>query len=320
MLTSIKSEGYGHDDTLDTLEKDYQRIVILSDIHLPGDNFPQKETMLAEINTWIDVDLVVITGDILIDGGDESQYVLAKKFFLNLTRPVCFIGGNHDYIYPDNYPINPTTGHHLKEPSPANREKKLTRFKIEWGLQELFYSKKIGSYLLVFLSPDDLFSYHYAQMTDRQLRWLSSELRQNWHVPTIIFFHAPLFGTLSSVKITRSTSPESHYAEPREKIRKILKNNPHVFLWVSGHVHLAPTNKDFKSDQNVYEGQVTVIHNADMEGSSILSQEDLEETKHDQLWTNSLYLYPDKVLIRTFDHIRECWMTDLERVVIPKKI
>jgi 3',5'-cyclic-AMP phosphodiesterase len=303
----------------DAMAKDYYRIVVLSDIHLPGRNFPKKEKALADINAWPDIDLVVVTGDILSLGGDAGQYALAKQFFGKLTKPVCFIGGNHDYIYPDSYPINPATGHHLKEPSPENREKKLSHFKKMWDLQELFYSRRVGGYLLVFLSPDDLTSINYAQMTERQLEWLCTELQESEHLPTIIFFHAPLIGTLSSVKITRSKSPESHYAEPAEKIRAILKQNPQVFLWVCGHVHFAPTNRDFKSGQNVFEGQVTAIHNADMDGSSTLSHEDLKGTKHDELWTNSLFLYRDRVIVRTFDHTKDCWMTDLDREIFPRE-
>ena len=302
------------------MTKEYYRIVVLSDIHLPGRNFPKKGKAIADVNAWPDTDLVVVTGDILSLGGDAGQYVLAKQFFGKLTKPVCFIGGNHDYIYPDSYPVNPATGHHLKEPSPENREKKLVHFKKVWGLQELFYSRRMGDYLLVFLSPDDLISINYAQMTDRQLRWLHTVLKENEQVPTIIFFHAPLVGTLCSVKITRSKSPESQYAEPAERIRGILMQNPQVFLWVSGHVHFAPTNKDFKSDQNVYEGQVTAIHNPDMDGSSTLSHEDLKGTEHDELWTNSLFLYQDRVIVRTYDHTRDCWMTDLDRVVFPGRI
>lgn len=307
-------------DTSDAVKKDYWRIVILSDVHLPGQNFPEKEKALAKINAWPDVDLVAVTGDILSMGGDIGQYAYVKNFFGKLTKPVCFIGGNHDYIYPDSYPINPATGHHLKNPSPENRREKLQSFKENLGLQDLFYSRRMGGYLLVFLSPDDLTSNHYAQMTDRQLRWLSAELRGNARLPTVIFFHAPLVGTLSTAKITRSRSPESHYAEPRDRIREILKENAQVFLWISGHVHFAPANKDFSSELNIYERQVTVIHNPDMEGNSVFSHEDLTATKHERLWTNSLYLHRDYVRVRTFDHTGGGWMTDLDRVVSPRKV
>jgi 3',5'-cyclic-AMP phosphodiesterase len=298
---------------------DPYQIVVLSDVHLPGKNLQQKESALSTIQKW-DVDLVVVTGDIVATGGDPSQYAAAQKFFDRLTKPIAYIGGNHDYIYPDTYPVDPNTGHHVKETSPDQRKQKLDRFKKNWRLEELYYSRILGEYLLIFLTPDELSTNNYAQMTDQQLEWLKAELKNNSVRPTIIFFHAPLEGTYSSIQITQSKSPDSYNAEPAGAIRRILSQNPQVFLWVAGHLHLAPSNKDFNSEVNWYENRVLVVHNPDMNGSSIYNRTDTKSTLHQNIWTNSLFLYPDRVVVKTYDHTKGEWIVSLTRIVtVPKK-
>ena len=39
--------------------------------------------------------------------------------------------------------------------------------------------------------------------------------------------------------------------------------------------------------------------------------------KRETIWTNSLYLYPDRVEIKTFNHREQRWLPELDRVVIP---
>lgn len=296
-------------------DKGYGHIVVLSDIHLPGNNLPSKEKAIQTINAWDDVDRVAVTGDIVATGGSPEQFSFAREFFTKLNKPLRVVGGNHDYIYPDSYPQNPATGHTLKEASPEARRKKLELFKKTWGIEEIHYSEKLGNYLLVFLTPDDLVSNNYSQMTDGQLEWLSVELKRNKTLPTIVFFHAPLEGTYKSRKIEQATTPDSYNAEPAKKIRDILLKNRQVFLWVAGHLHIAPPSKSFASEINLYEKQVWVIHNADMNGSSAFSDEAMKSTRHDTVWTNSLLLYPDRVVVKTYDHKQEIWMKHLERVI-----
>ena len=64
---------------------------------------------------------------------------------------------------------------------------------------------------------------------------------------------------------------------PAGKIREILLKNKQVFMWVAGHLHIAAPSKSFNSEINLYEKQVWVIHNADMNGSSIFSEETMSE-------------------------------------------
>jgi Icc protein len=294
-------------------EKSYYRITIFSDIHLPGRNVPFKQKVVETVNSWVDVDMVVGLGDLCEEFGTAEQYDYVKKFFSQLNKPFCPIVGNHDYLYEDsNIP-----GKHVKA-SYSIRKKKLLRFKDAFGLQEVFYSKKVGNYLLIFLSIDDLYSDNQTEISGDQLKWLQAELSKKKEIPTIIFFHAPLKGTIMGEH--KWLVNDKNIAQPEKKMRKIILDNPQIFIWVSGHWHLAPTNASFNHKVNVYEDRVLNIHNCDMDGRSWLSENDHQAKAHDNIWTNSLYLFPDKVVVKTYDHKNDCWLKDLEREIsIPQK-
>lgn len=147
---------------------------------------------------------------------------------------------------------------------------------------------------------------------------MQSELSKNKDIPTIIFFHGPLKETLMGNN--KYVGNDKHIAQPCGKIHKIIIGNPQIFLWISGHIHTAPTNANFNHKVNTYEQQVVNIINCDMDGRSYLSEGDYEAKGHTNIWTNSLYLYPDKVIIKTYDHKKNHWIEELKREIKPLKI
>lgn len=287
-------------------EKDYYRIVVLSDVHFPGKNVAVKESALTDTNSWDDVDEVIVLGDVCYELGTDKEYAGAKEFFSQLQRPTHFIVGNHDYIYKDQK----VNGKKVKG-TPEERKAKLDLFKATFGMDRLYYSQKVGGYLLVYLSVDDLYSRYLCQMSDEELNWLDEELSSNRNMPTIIFFHAPLAGTF----VNNSADNPSFVAQPSETIRQLILQNPQVFMWVAGHIHLAATNANFNSDLNLYEHQVMNIHMSAMKGTGYLSDQDSAGGVYPTLWTNSLYLYPDKVIVQTYDHKEGIAIKELERTI-----
>lgn len=290
-------------------------IAVLSDTHLPGRNLPAKERAIADIRGWEDIDLVVVTGDIVATSGTQDQYDFAKAFLDRCGKPLRVVGGNHEYLYSDDYPIDPETGHHLKETSPEARSEKLERFRRTWDLESHYWTETLGGYRLVFLTPDGLESNDYAEMAPEQVEWLEATLRSHRDDPTIVFFHAPLKGTYASRRFYDTTTTDSYDAEPATRIDEILKANPQVFIWVAGHLHIAPTNPDFNSPVNLYDGRVTVIHNTDWNGSSATAVEDVQASSHEAIWTNTLRLYPDHVEVRTYDHSTGQWLPEHNRSI-----
>lgn len=270
-------------------------IALLGDPHLPGKELHAKENLLQTVNGWGDIDRVVVLGDICKETGTASEYAAAKEFFSRLQKPLRLVAGNHDYIFEDE---TNNAGRKVKA-GPTARRLKLARFAETFRLKEIYGSEQVGNYLLVYLSTDDLESGHLAKLSEEQVAWLAALLARYRNLMTIVFFHAPLAGTLKTYN--ENTNTPSFVAQPAVRLYELIRENPQLFLWVAGHLHVPATNENYSSPVNVYEKQVTVIHNADL------------ERKHP--WTNVLYLYPEKVIVRTYDHWQKSWRPDLERTV-----
>jgi len=280
-------------------ERDYQRVVVLGDPHLPGKNVAAKEGVLQTINGWGDVDLVAVLGDICEDFGTAEEYAAAKQFFAKLEKPTAIVTGNHDYVYED---AKSSRGTYVLA-SAATRGAKLKRFKDTFGLDEVYHGRRLGPYLLLFLSPDHSLSRYLTELSGRQLDWLKGQLDANLAVPIAIFFHAPLKGTLPNYN--EYANKDNFVAQPERELRELLLRNPQVFLWVSGHTHTPATNESYAAPINVYENRVTNIHNADM--------------NRERIWTNSLYFFPDKIVVKTYDHKKQDWLPHLERTLTPPR-
>jgi len=287
----------------------YYHIVVLSDLHLPGRNLEAKEGAIDNVNSWSDVHSVVLLGDICDRRGTEEEYDSAKQFLSRLRKPFHPITGNHDFLYEQDSFVQGN-----RKGFPEERAIKLKRFKDTFGLKEIYYSKRLPHYLLVFLSMDSLYSNHHAEISQKQIEWFAAELNRNKTVPTIVFYHAPLKGTLTGSNVVALFN---HFfaAQPADTIKKIIKDNSQVFLWVSGHTHTAPENINYVHNVNRYEGRVLNVHNADMDGRSFISHAGLGVGTHDNIWTNSLFLYPDRVVIKTYDQKKGYWLEDKTREI-----
>lgn len=271
--------------------RDYKQVVLFGDPHIPGINFDGKRKVIDNVNTWEDVDLFVSLGDQCSDLGTDEEYKLVKEVFGKLKKPYIPIIGNHDFFYSDNGP-DPN------KPVRTSAGDKLRKFKDVFGLPGNYHTRRLGSYLLIFLAAESTDS--EARMKKPQLDWLRSELEREKNLPTIIFFHGPLEGTLDTYK--NNINSVGFTAQPAADIKKILRDNRQVFLWVSGHTHTPPSEKSFSADINLYEKQVLNIHNTDMNRVDI--------------YTRSLFLYNNKVVVKTYDHFNRKWLKELEKDVL----
>jgi predicted MPP superfamily phosphohydrolase len=274
-------------------------LVVLGDPHLPGKFLIEKEAVLRTINTWSEVKLVVAMGDICQDVGTAKEYAAARQFFSKLTKPLVPVPGNHDFIYED---IKKPDGKRIKGGA-AERQQKLALFQKTFGIPALYHSKRVENYKLIFLATDDPQSDQLTRISQKQLEWLRSKLQRHKQNPTIIFFHGPLDGTLSNYH--KHANRKNYIAQPQDDLQEILQKNPQVFLWVCGHMHVPATNKDFRSPINLYENRVYTLHNADMNRETI--------------WTNSLFLFPDRVVIKTYNHRLGAWAPELEKTLVPPR-
>jgi 3',5'-cyclic-AMP phosphodiesterase len=274
----------------------YHHLVVLGDLHLPGGNLAIKEQVLQTINAWNDLEMVVAVGDLCEEDGSAAEYRMIKSFFAKLTKPLLPIVGNHDFIYSWF-----KKGAKSVRGDAENREQRLHRFRDTFGLSSGYYSRMAGDYTLIFLSTDS--PGHLAEISPTQTAWFGQELERNRQRPTIVFFHAPLDGTLDSYN--NSVNTPNFVAQPALTIRNLLADNPQVFMWVSGHTHTPPSRESFASAINLYDGRVMNIHCTDMQDRNVA-------------WTNSLFLYPDRVVVKTYDHGKGAWMRKLEREISNK--
>ena len=271
------------------------RIVLIGDPHLPGRHLPAKEALLRRIDGWPDIDRVVVLGDLCQETGTAEEVAAAKQFFAPLRHPLRPVTGNHDYLYRDE-----PDGEGRKMKAPADiRRRKLARFVETFGMKALYHSEPLGGYRLFYLAADHLESDQLARLSEEQLAWLRDELARHRQRPSIVFFHAPLEGTLKPYN-QRANRP-AFVAQPAGELRALIRANPQLFLWAAGHMHVPATNESYSAPVNLYDNRVTVIHNADLQ--------------RQRPWTNVLDLHPDRVVVRTYDHGREGWRDDLERTI-----
>ena len=138
-----------------------------------------------------------------------------------------------------------------------------------------------------------------VELSKAQRTWLQAELKANRNRPTIIFCHTPLQGTI--VPSDPENSVRS-FTYPADEMQAILAKNPQVLIWASGHTHTEPSNPSFDNAVNKLAGTNTLnVYSPAWEGSEV--------------WTNSYYLYPDKIVIRTYSHKDHHWMTQFDRTI-----
>ena len=266
-------------------------IVLLGDPHLPGKRFEQKETILQTINHWDDVTMVVALGDLCEKTGSQEEYEIVKNYFSKLKHPLKVITGNHDFIYDDI----PDSQGQLKHASKEIQQQKLDFFKKSFGLEQLYYSIEQSPYLLIFLSADD--PKHLAQISKEQIAWLKKTLEENSKKPTIIFFHAPLERTLDNYHKWINTP--DFVAQPLEDIKSIILQNPQAILWASGHTHTSfERSRLLSTEYTFYEQAIFNLHNSDLNKEEIV--------------TRSLLLYPDRIVIKAYNHAQNRWIEDTE--------
>jgi 3',5'-cyclic-AMP phosphodiesterase len=269
------------------------RLVMLADAHVPDGDMAGKRSVVSTINTWPHVDAVVALGDLVASRGTASEYAAAKSYFSMFTKPVYYLTGNHDYIYSDHSDRNGGN----RRATMTERMDKLSLFKATFNASNLYFSKQFGNVLLVFASADSLDSRTSVTMSSRQLNWLSKTLSENKNLNTIVFYHAPLFGTADKPSLSSNS-----WAQPINKIDEILNKNPQVKAWIAGHAHICPEDNSFISPINSYKNRVLTIHNCDYRDRK-------------RFWTSELIISDHQLQVNTYDHSKRRWEPRLTRIL-----
>ena len=286
-------------------KRDYYRIVLLSDLHLPWrkKKFPEpdqqaaawerKNNLLADINSWEDVDEVALLGDLAARYGTQEEFACVDKFLSEIKAPWYAIAGNHDYAYRDE----PGPDGSLQRGTYEQRCEKLAAFTRRYNLPDVYYARTIGRYRLLYLAPDACTSLN-IELSDAQLSWMGKEIASNQDKTMLFLCHAPLMGTLRNYG--KKINTPSMTAQPEDELEAVLANCPKGSLWLSGHTHTPATNDSYADDSvNRFNDNLVNIHHSTMDAK--------------KLYSNSLYLYEDHTVIRTYDHTNGVWLDELER-------
>ena len=173
---------------------------------------------------------------------------------------------------------------------------KLAAFQKRYKQPGLYYARSVGDCRLLYLAPDGFGT--YVELSSEQLDWLKSEIAAHKTGPMFFFCHAPLMGTLRTYG--KKINTPDFTAQPSEPLAEILADVPPGSLWISGHTHTPPTNDSFADDSvNRVHRNLVNIHNPTIDACHI--------------YTNSLFLYKDRAVVRTYDHNEGKWLESLDR-------
>ncbi|HEY9069496.1 MAG TPA: metallophosphoesterase [Candidatus Ozemobacteraceae bacterium] len=250
-------------------------IAVASDLHVRDANLKANRRLVEAVNRLPQVSFVAITGDLCDKIGTEEEYQRLEKLLAGFEDPLLAVPGNHDFMYRDYFNKN---GDKIRG-TPEGKRAKLERFCKALKLKSVRYARKMGGHLLVFLPTDELDSKPLTELSEATMKFFRETLAANPKMPTIVFCHAPL---------AKSYERETNLGvlQPENRIRELLKDNPQVFLWVAGHLHIRAGQKDFHSDANKV-GNVTGIHVSAVTG--------------DTPWIRVLKLTPEAAVVRTYN-------------------
>ncbi len=253
-------------------------LAVMADLHARPESVSMIQRAVDRVNSIKDIFALAIVGDLCSKLGTRAEYDVLARGLKGLSVPAYAVPGNHDILYKDNL-----VNGEKKRGTPAEKKFKHGLFKKTLNLKSLYYSRKVGGHLLVFLPNDALSAIPCSMPSDDAFDFLRQTLKENPNLPTIIFCHAPLTGSYGDKK---TMPPLQANAQPARKIHRLLRQNPQVYLWFAGHLHVTPSQKYYNFPGNKVGG-VTVIH--------------VPPTQIHASWIQTVRLSSQGAIVRTMD-------------------
>lgn len=288
------------------------RIALLSDTHAQDAGHISAVAVNGKISRAV-ADLKPLRPDLWLCNGDVSDHGLPgefaafRKIMLGVARTdqVLVTPGNHEYYDND-----------------ATDDVARTRFLEAFNLQTPYTSRVAGGVHLVLLADEQWKTAprnrDWAWITPDQLRWFEQVLADHRNLPTAVFLHQPLQNTVMWSHGDNEFGGCGQFAE----LRAILKQNPQVKLWFSGHSHL----RIEMDGQTVLQNGVTYACLGSTFYQYVASDDPADrdgwpepgQYKIDLSASQSrvMEVWPDRIAVRTRDHAHKTWQDDQE-IVIP---
>lgn len=243
---------------------------IVSDIHTQDtqDNYYNKN--IAQM--FKDIKLtdpnsagIFVAGDAVNDGR-EAEYENLFELWenANITTPLFFVSGNHEYKLGDA--DNSYTSNYKEEKD--RYIKHLNKFLEENGEDTIdnglpYYDLWINGYHYIFLASEAPITHAY--LSDKQLDWFEKKLAEDRDInrPTFIIIHQGLMDTVdgcmerdewdgiiagdAAYRAWKSSGKWNTFGKYEDKFREILKKYPEAMMF-SGHSH-----RDMTEFHNYYD-------------------------------------------------------------------
>ena len=231
-------------DTFDS-EQALFTLAVLGDLHLPPGDVIPADFVKARDQLRQDMDSSPGSAQRLVQLGDLGAYDkgfpgsaacfrLAKSYIDSFDVPARLILGNHD----------------LEDASLESDEENLDAWQQAFG-QSHYWSSKVGGVTFVGLSTvrfrSNEHSVHEVHIDDEQISFFESVLREAREGPVVVFTHAPILGSglkaVQAVHVKNRCAWVNHSSNADHFI-DLVRRNPNIKLWFSGHFHLSQSYPD----------------------------------------------------------------------------
>jgi len=281
------------------------RVALLSDVHLQPEGSSLADPVNAKLQKAVaelrglEPDLWVTNGDIA-DHGASSELAAFKKVMAKVVTPdrLLVTTGNHEF-----YDMETTD------------DVSLRRFREAFGLQTPYSSRVVNGVHFAMLADEQWktapYNKDWCWITPEQVRWFEKVLAEHRQRFTCVFMHQPLNETVAS-SLGANAFGGTNMAK---EIYALLKQNPQVKLWFSGHTHRALTvdNQVVKKEQTTFVALGSTIYllmPPDQTGGRFKRDADASQSR-------VMEIYPEKVVIRARDHTAGQWLENLT-VTVPR--
>jgi predicted MPP superfamily phosphohydrolase len=266
------------------MPKRLNRFIILGDTHTCQEEREHWSETWSDINA-LKPDTVLMLGDLTADWmGEDKGLQLAMDVFKDCNAPWYSIIGNHD----------------LQGTDFDNDQDNLRNVLGHLGRDTPYFSVDIGAFTIIGLSNtvhrENEVSTQELMTGDKQLAWFEAEVKKKSSRPIIVLSHAPILGSdllnMPELHVVVGNCYMNQNNRPGDLMR-IVKENPNILFWFSGHSHLG----------HIYKHSIAARLGCHFVHCGIVSR---KQSRDGNNHTRILDIYDDHFEIRTLDHsIRE---------------
>ena len=262
---------------------DWSRTIhCIGDLHAGGIKRPRVQAMLDDVNALPTPALHLQVGD-STENGLPKEDALAKRWLGRLPARHYTLMGNHDVMH---------------------NKRTAKQWAAVHGYKSQSYVIDFPTLRIVVVGPDrDYAAERSGTLSERTLKWMEARIRNEPDKTIWIACHWPLKDTvLGDPERLYTSTMQSFYAKPDDRIRALLAKYPNARAWISGHTHSPIDVPGLLTRATLPRGRKIVTVNC----SAIVV---VGKKRDDSDPIRSLYLthFPGRMEVRFRDHGQRKW-------------